>query len=108
MVDQDDDSGLVLAAYRPGDVRPGEPVSSAILAWFAYPESVGRHTHARALATASHAAALDPLAATTLAALLDALAGFAVQVDRLGGQDAAAPLLGPALQFTDIYTHRGE
>jgi hypothetical protein len=78
-------------------------VSGSVLASFAYPDHPQRHTHARALGAASHIAALDPQAATLLAAWLETTASFEDRAEELGDVAGAAPLVEPAARFARAY-----
>ncbi|MEU7184132.1 MULTISPECIES: hypothetical protein [Streptomyces] len=108
MVDQDETGGLVLVAFTPEDVEPDGTVSSGILASFAYPDNAERATHARALAAASHTAALDPQAAWMLAAWLETTASFEDRAEELGDVEGAAPLIDPATRFARAYVRNAE
>ncbi|MER5974518.1 hypothetical protein ABT112_33260 [Streptomyces sp. NPDC002055] len=108
MVDQDESGGLVLAVFMPEEVAPDCTVSSGILASFAYPDSPERATHAGALGSAAHMAALDPPAAVALAAWLETMADFADRAEELGDLRGAAPLLEPAVRFARVYLRTAE
>lgn len=103
LVDQDETGALILAVFTPQDVEPDGTVRSSTLAWFAYPDSPERHTHAQALGAASHMAALDPQTAAALAAWLEMTAAFEDRAEELGGTEAATPLLDPATRFARLY-----
>lgn len=102
-VDQDDDGALVLARYLPEDVAPDGTVGGGTLASFAYPGNPDRATHAHALAAAAHIAALDPPAATALAAWLETTATLEEHAEHLDDADGAAPLIRPAARFAHAY-----
>lgn len=103
MVDQDEAGGLVLAAFVPEDVAPGGIVGGSVVAWFAYPGSAERATHARALGAASHTASLDPQTAVLLAAWLETTASLEDRAQELGDSGGVAPLVEPAARFARSY-----
>ncbi|EGX54622.1 MULTISPECIES: hypothetical protein [Streptomyces] len=103
MVDQDETGALVVAAFTPQDLEADGTVSGSTLASFAYPDSPGRYTYARAFAVASHMAALDPQGVVALAAWLETTASFEDRAQELGGTEVAAPLIDPAVRFARLY-----
>lgn len=108
MVDQDEAGGLVLASFVPEDVAADGAVGGSVLAWFAYPGSPERATHARALGAASHTAALDPQTAVLLAAWLETTASLEDRAEELGNSESAAPLVKPATRFARSYLRAPE
>ncbi|MGW7433335.1 hypothetical protein ACWGIN_27820 [Streptomyces sp. NPDC054861] len=108
MVDQDETGALVLTVFTPDDVEADGTVSGSTLASFAYPGHPERHTHARALGSAAHIAALDPQSAVALASWLETLAAFEDRAEALGEAEGAAPLTDPAKRFARAYLRTAE
>lgn len=103
MVDHSPDYGLVLGSYAPGDVDKDGTISTGCAAYFAYPDDPERRTHGHAMAVATLAAGMDPVASRALADVLDALAPFA---DLGDWTDAFS--VGKSLRaFVDAYERRG-
>ena len=97
----------MVSAYTPDDVDPDGTVGGGVVAWFAYPESAERTAPARALAAASHAAALDPPTAALIAPWLEAMASLEDRAAELpDGPEALRPLIGPARVFARAYLAR--
>ncbi|MFD3441905.1 hypothetical protein ACFWU3_30870 [Streptomyces sp. NPDC058685] len=98
MVGQDQEGGLLLAAYVPKDIAADGTVSRSIVASLARDSPTGV-TDGQALGAAAHMAGLDPRAALTLAALLETMAAYLDRAEELGDIEATVTLLAPAMRL---------
>lgn len=74
MVDQDNEHGLVVGSFRPGDVDEDGVVSVSCIAYLAYPGDPESTTYEGAIGVASYIATVDPAVALALADWLEATA----------------------------------
>jgi hypothetical protein len=77
MVNQSPDEGLIVGTYMPGDVDEDGTVSTACVAFFAYPDGVSKEAYRGAMDVATHMASWQPVVALAVADLLDAEATWA-------------------------------